>query len=70
MKDAPTMSFKEESALGMGQSKLAKPAVMKDAQISSSRVECVGVMGRRRGQLVKYAAMKDAPITRRKEVYV
>jgi len=39
---------KEESVIYMGQSKLPKPAVMKDAQIVTSRVESVGDMGQRR----------------------
>jgi len=44
MKDAPSKSRKEESARSMGQSKLAKPAVMKDAQLMPSRGELVGDM--------------------------
>jgi len=51
MKDAPTMPKKKVSARSMGQSKLVKPAAMKDAQTKLSGWESVGVMGRRRGQL-------------------
>ena len=44
-----TNSLKEESALDMGQRKLAKPAFMKDALTKSSKEEPVGGMGQRRG---------------------
>eukprot|EP00579_Thalassiosira_antarctica_P023428 CAMPEP_0201989586 /NCGR_PEP_ID=MMETSP0904-20121228/92935_1 /ASSEMBLY_ACC=CAM_ASM_000553 /TAXON_ID=420261 /ORGANISM="Thalassiosira antarctica, Strain CCMP982" /LENGTH=115 /DNA_ID=CAMNT_0048543819 /DNA_START=764 /DNA_END=1111 /DNA_ORIENTATION=- len=65
MKDALTKLVKEESARGMGQSKLVKPAAMKDAP-AKPRKE-VSVVDMVRKSLPKVAVMRDAPTMPRKE---
>ena len=49
--NTPTMFRKEDSARGMGQSKLVKLAATKDAPTMPLQEESVGGMGQRRGQL-------------------